>query len=577
MGDRDSLDEKDRSRERSRRERPSRFSEPSRERSLDRGRERGGMKSSNCRVYVSNIPYEYRWQDLKDLFRSQVGDVQFVELFVDENDKSRGCGIVEFSDSQCVKKCLEVMQRFEVKTRKLIIKEDSGNIRDKHGNIIGGSGSKRGRDENRYRDERYDSQQSLSSRAGVEAPENKWGNTYGLSPHFLESLRIDTPLCNRVFVANLEYNVDKKKLKEVFRLAGRIVRVDLHLDKDGRSRGFAIVEYDHPVEAVQAISMFHNQVLNDRPMSVRIDRANETLKLPEGLKGIGMGLGTNGEPLRDVARNLPSITNNSQPSNPGAGILGAVPNQALQMANALTGLNSVVGGSAFGGLNTNSLQANLAGMSGLASNLLNSSLSSADLSLASNLVSNPLNSSQLAALGGSGSSGNLPQNLNSSNSQSFSRENSSFNNGQNSSFNQNQSYSSGRNFQNYESKGSTGGGGYPFGNNNRDGGYGSLGSSLGNMGGGGGGQIMRQQNSSSNIKDGGGFSRKVLITNLPTSASFKMLSEKFSEFGDVQHLEEKGTASMLVVYAADWQAERAIKNLDRARIDGRTIDARLFY
>jgi hypothetical protein len=40
-----------------------------------------------------------------------------------------------------------------------------------------------------------------------------------------------------------------------------------------------------------------------------------------------------------------------------------------------------------------------------------------------------------------------------------------------------------------------------------------------------------------------------------------MLSEKFSEFGDVQHLEEKGTGSMLVVYAADWQAERAISIL----------------
>ena len=203
MGDRDSSVEKDRSRERSRRERPSRFSEASRERSLDRGRERGGMKSSNCRVYVSNIPYEYRWQDLKDLFRSQVGDVQFVELFVDENDKSRGCGIVEFSEPQSVKKCLEVMQRFEVKTRKLIIKEDSGNIRDKHGNIIGGSGNKRGRDENRYRDERYDSQQNLSNRSGGDGADTKWGNTYGLSPQFLESLRIDTPLCNRVFVANV--------------------------------------------------------------------------------------------------------------------------------------------------------------------------------------------------------------------------------------------------------------------------------------------------------------------------------------------------------------------------------------
>lgn len=203
MGDRDSLDGKDRARERSRRERPTRFSEPSRERSLDRGRERAGMKSSNCRVYVSNIPYEYRWQDLKDLFRSQVGDVQFVELFIDENDKSRGCGIVEFSDLASVKKCLEVMQRFEVKTRKLIIKEDSGNVRDKHGNIMG-SGNKRSRgdDNNRYRDERYDSQPSLVNRS-VEPLDNKWGNTYGLSPQFLDSLRIDTPLCNRVFVANV--------------------------------------------------------------------------------------------------------------------------------------------------------------------------------------------------------------------------------------------------------------------------------------------------------------------------------------------------------------------------------------
>lgn len=55
--------------------------------------------------------------------------------------------------------------------------------------------------------------------------------------------------------------MDKKKLKEVFKLAGRIVGVEVSVDKDGRSRGFAVVEYDHPVEAVQAISMFHNQVL----------------------------------------------------------------------------------------------------------------------------------------------------------------------------------------------------------------------------------------------------------------------------------------------------------------------------
>lgn len=32
---------------------------------------------------------------------------------------------------------------------------------------------------------------------------NKWGNTYGLSPQFLESLNINGPLTSKIFVANV--------------------------------------------------------------------------------------------------------------------------------------------------------------------------------------------------------------------------------------------------------------------------------------------------------------------------------------------------------------------------------------
>lgn len=64
---------------------------------------------------------------------------------------------------------------------------------------------------------------------------------------------------------------------------------------------------------------------------------------------------------------------------------------------------------------------------------------------------------------------------------------------------------------------------------------------------------------------------------LPPTASYKMLHEKFTEFGDVHGFEEKGHGSVLITYGSDWQAERAIKNLDKARIDGRMIDARLFF
>jgi len=83
----------------------------------------------------------------------------------------------------------------------------------------------------------------------------------------------------------LDYKVDAKKLKEVFKLAGRLHNVDLATDKDGNSRGFAVIEFDHPVEAVQAISMFDRQNLYERRMTVRLDRVpdkNEQMKLPEG-------------------------------------------------------------------------------------------------------------------------------------------------------------------------------------------------------------------------------------------------------------------------------------------------------
>ena len=83
----------------------------------------------------------------------------------------------------------------------------------------------------------------------------------------------------------MDYKVDEKKLYEVFKLAGKVLHVELGKDKDGKSRGFGVIEYDHPVESVQAISMLHNQQLYDRRMTVRLDRANEPdmpPKLPEG-------------------------------------------------------------------------------------------------------------------------------------------------------------------------------------------------------------------------------------------------------------------------------------------------------
>ena len=64
----------------------------------------------------------------------------------------------------------------------------------------------------------------------------------------------------KVTLSQLSYTVEEKKMREVFRLAGRVCNVELNRDKEGKSRGHGVVEFSHPVEAVQAISMFNNQV-----------------------------------------------------------------------------------------------------------------------------------------------------------------------------------------------------------------------------------------------------------------------------------------------------------------------------
>lgn len=50
--------------------------------------------------------------------------------------------------------------------------------------------------------------------------------------------------------------MDDAKLLEVFRLAGKVVVAEVVKDRDGRSRGFGVVEMSHPVEAVQVFSCF---------------------------------------------------------------------------------------------------------------------------------------------------------------------------------------------------------------------------------------------------------------------------------------------------------------------------------
>lgn len=257
-----------------------------REFSPDARRAAGSAKN---RVFVNNIPFECRWMELKDLFREKVGDVSFVELFEDDNGKFKGCGIVEFKNNETALKAVELMHKHEIRGRQLNVKMDNGEMDRRRPTA--------------RTTERGDFMRPSDGFSNNEFRSDPPFNTYGLNPEFLKSLGIVGPLNNKVFISNLDYKVTEKKLEEIFKIAGKMVKAELNVDNEGKSKGHGTAEYEHPLEAVQSISMFNGQRLYARIMNVRMDKFADDgdsipSKLPSGLHGIGKGLGMNGQPMQ---------------------------------------------------------------------------------------------------------------------------------------------------------------------------------------------------------------------------------------------------------------------------------------
>ncbi|CAD5209944.1 unnamed protein product [Bursaphelenchus xylophilus] len=279
---------------------------------------------SDKMVYFTNLAYDMSWMDLKDVIRDKGGEVQFVELLKNKDGKSKGVAVVEFTSKESAQKTIEVLHRENIRGRVISAKE----IRDPQAffrKIKEESGIDFLKDNNKR--DRVPVSRDRRSSPPLRTP----AETFGLSSSFLDSLNLKPPLVNRVFITNISYSCGVGKLYDVFAMAGKIVWFDLQLDKEGKSKGMAIVEYSHPIEAVQAISMLNNQRLFDRTITVKMDRFEKDPDrdrngLPNGLKSVGMGLGANGSPLSDIASVIGQMGSNGQThigpfSSNGSGIL----------------------------------------------------------------------------------------------------------------------------------------------------------------------------------------------------------------------------------------------------------------
>jgi len=385
----------------------------------------------------------------------------------------------------------------------------------------------------------------------------QWSNTYGLSPQFLDSIGITGPLANRIFVANLDYKVDDHKLREVFRLAGKVICAEVSKDKDGKSRGFGVVEMDHPVEAVQAISMFNNQMLFDRRMTVRVDRDSERSdsrppKLPEGLRSIGMGLGAGGNPLHDVplggASSMPS-SSLSMGINRGSGMSYSPAEMRMQSM----GSNSSMTMTSEMGMSGNGMQSHHDSSAMLGQDYTrNSMASSYSMGVGSN---GSLNTSGMSS---SSYGGYTTEPMSSSRVHSMS------------------SLDYDRIPQGYSGYDRSGvAQDRPLGYHSNSSAY-DLGTRLTPLGSSAvaAAAAAAAASGSSGMASTGPqrSSDTIVVNNLPVSCTWQDLRDKFCEVGDVLFADIRAKGTGVVRFSSDRDAQRACSLLNHSRMDGRAIE-----
>ncbi|KAG0269315.1 hypothetical protein DFQ27_003999 [Actinomortierella ambigua] len=247
-------------------------------------------------VFVSNIPFRLRWQDLKDLFR-QAGHVVRAEVALGPDRRSRGHGTVLFSTQEEADKAIAMFDQYQWQDRILRVQEDRVRS-DGHGHNEG-AGYNQGFRPNFI-------------------PHGPPGPFFRGHPPVNQNL-----IGRQVFVGNLPFPCQWQDLKDLFRKAGNIIRADVVLDFNGRSRGFGSVLFATQEDAKNAIEMFDNFGYNGRRLRVHLDKFTSMPHGPPMHGGVVPHLmRPNGPPPHHPHPHHPHHRMHPMHPQPGPGFLG---------------------------------------------------------------------------------------------------------------------------------------------------------------------------------------------------------------------------------------------------------------
>ncbi|CCO31207.1 putative RNA-binding protein C328,05 OS=Schizosaccharomyces pombe (strain 972 / ATCC 24843) GN=SPAC328.05 PE=4 SV=3 [Rhizoctonia solani AG-1 IB] len=247
-------------------------------------------KDTRTQLFVGNLPYRVRWQDLKDLFR-KAGTVLRADVSLGPDNRSRGYGTVLLATAEDAGKATDMYNGYVWQNRTLEVRPDrlppELDMGLNHAGAAGGVSSvpitnpmvplavpQPGHVLDPL-------SRPMSAAIGQDGPAHSPGifapSPFGSNPSNWTNSGFQGGASNRqLFIGNLPFQCQWQDLKDLFRAAGQILRADVALGPDGRSRGFGTVVYAKESDAARAVTMFNGYDYNGRILKVHYDRYSPT-------------------------------------------------------------------------------------------------------------------------------------------------------------------------------------------------------------------------------------------------------------------------------------------------------------
>ncbi|ORY50288.1 hypothetical protein BCR33DRAFT_846813 [Rhizoclosmatium globosum] len=241
---------------------------------------------------VMFVPY------LKDLFRN-AGNVIRADIPTDYQGRSKGFGTVTMSTVDEARKAIGMYNGFEWNGRRIEVREDR--------TFVEGAAPRSSGPRNNYQQQQ---QQQQHNPAPIEPQHNNYqvvGNTVG----------------RQLFVGNLPFTLQWQELKDLFRQdGGTVLRADIAIDNQGRSRGYGQVLMSTVEEAQEAIAKLNGTDISGRQIEVREDKyAGEGGNTFQGQQSSGFGLKDLFRPLGLNPIHADILTENETGRSKGCGMV----------------------------------------------------------------------------------------------------------------------------------------------------------------------------------------------------------------------------------------------------------------